>query len=183
MLAVSMKRDDAEAYLAAAPETVFLAAQYSHANVALSGEAAAIAAVSADLTRRQIRWRPIQTGRAVHSPLMDPHEVLFAERLSRLRPRVTQIPIYSAAAGGLVDGAPLDARHWWRVFRQPAYLADAAKAMLQDGFATFVEFGLHPVISSAVREAATMSGAKIEVLMSGMAAGGPDLGQRTTIGG
>jgi cytochrome P450 len=173
VIAVSMNRDDAEAYLAVALEKVFLAAHYSHGSVALSGEAAAIEAVSADLSRRNIRWRPVQTRMAVHSPLMDALETLFTERLAHLRPRIPRVPIYSAAAGGLVRDALFDARHWWSVFRQPAYLADAARTMLHDGFEIFVDFGLHSVLSGAIREAAAIAGTKVQLLVSGIAAGGP----------
>lgn len=92
---------------------MFLAAHHSLGSVALSGDADAIAAVSTDLSRRNRRWRAVQTSMAVHSPMMDVHEPAFLERLQRLRPRTPSIPIYSAAAAGPLESSAFDARHWW----------------------------------------------------------------------
>jgi cytochrome P450 len=168
-IAVSMSRADAEAYLPAAPKTVFLAAHHSLGSVALSGDPEAIAAVSADLSRRNVRWRAVPTSMAVHCPIMDVHEAAFLERLHRLRPRTPKVPIYSAAAGGLLESAAFDARHWWRVFRAPAYFADAAARLLEHGFDAFVDFGLQPVLSGAVQDAAAAAGRPVRFLPSGTA--------------
>jgi cytochrome P450/malonyl CoA-acyl carrier protein transacylase len=167
-IAVNFTREDAESYIRDAPTPIFLAAHYSDGAVALSGAAEAIRAVSADLSDRNVRWRPVPTEMAVHSPLMDSLEDIFAERLCHLRPHPPRVPVYSAAAGGVLHDATFDARHWWFVFRQPAYLADAARHLLSDGFDTFVEFGLQPVISSSVREAARIAGQQVQVLPASM---------------
>jgi cytochrome P450 len=163
-IAVDMNREDAAAYLSAAPEPVFLAAHYSQNRVALSGGAGAIGAVSTDLSSRNIRWRPVPAGMAVHSPLMDPLEDVFIGWLGHLRPRRPSLPIYSAAAGGLAADAAFDARHWWLVFRQPAYLADAVRQMLQDGYDTFADLGHQPVLFGAIREAAALAGGQVCLL-------------------
>jgi cytochrome P450 len=172
-IAVSMSRADAEAYLPAAPKTVFLASHHSRGNVALSGDPEAIAAVSADLSRRNVRWRPVPTSTAVHSPIMNVHEQDFLERLRRLHPRPPAIPIYSAAAGGPLKDAAFDARHWWSVFREPAYFADAAARLLDDGFDTFVDFGLQPVLSGAIQEEAEAAGKPVRFLPPASIPGGP----------
>jgi len=168
-IAVSMSRAEAEAYLPAAPRTVFLAAHHSLGNVALSGDPEAIAAIGADLSRRKVRWRPVPTAMAVHSPIMDVHEPVFLERLGRLRPRTPSIPVYSAAAGGPVKAAAFDARHWWSVFREPAYFAAAAARLLDDGFDAFLDLGLQPVLSGAIQEAAAAAGRPVRFLSSGLA--------------
>ena len=174
-IAVGMTREDAEAYLPTAPQGVYLASHHSNGNVALAGETGAIAAVGADLSRRNVRWRPVPTSMAVHSPLMDVHEGVFLERLARLRPRAQTLPIYSGLAGGVLEHAAFDARHWWHVFRQPAYFADAARRLLRDGFDTFVDFGLQPVLSSAIHEAAQAAGTRVRFLPCGAAPGGPSV--------
>jgi cytochrome P450/malonyl CoA-acyl carrier protein transacylase len=171
-IVAAMTRAEAEAYVAGAPANVHLAADYSRGSVALSGEAVAIEAAGADLSQRGVRWRPVPTALAVHSPLVDGLEGVFATRLRGLRPRAPHLPVYSAFAGGPLVDATFDAPHWWLVFRRPAWLADAMRRLLEDGFDTFVEFGLQPVLSGAVREAAAQAGQPVRVAPCGVAPGG-----------
>ncbi len=65
--------------------------------------------------------------------------------------------LVSSVTGAVVDGPVLDADHWWRNIRQPVRFAEAAAALIADGYRIFVEIGpngiLHAYLTDALRAA------------------------------
>ncbi|UED87409.1 type I polyketide synthase [Streptomyces profundus] len=90
---------------------------------------------------------------------------LLAE-LAGVVPVSGRVPFYSALTGGLLDMAGLDAGYWFENLRNAVRFEDATRAVLGDGFGTFVEVSAHPVLGVALGETARAVGVEISVVGS-----------------
>jgi len=160
MLAVGLAEKDAEKLIADLPG-VSVAAINSFSAVTLSGDKDQLDQVVAKLEPQGIFHRFLRVEVAYHSPQMDPLRKELAEVLAGLTPREPQIPIYSTAYGAQVDASRWDAGYWWLNVRQAVRFADAMKAILEDGFTSFLEVGPHPVLGSSIKECASHLGSRV----------------------
>ena len=75
----------------------------------LSGDAAAIEALAAELTRRGVFNRVLHVDVAYHSHHMDPLQTALEASLRTVRPSAPRIALYSTVTGDLVRDAVHDA--------------------------------------------------------------------------
>ncbi|OLF07340.1 hypothetical protein BLA60_27600 [Actinophytocola xinjiangensis] len=87
---------------------------------------------------------------APHSAHVAPIGPLLTARLAGLSSSTSDIPFYSTVTGGRLDGAELDADHWYRNLVHTVDFAAAVRALLADGHRTVVEVGARPVLSASV---------------------------------
>lgn len=165
MLAVGLAEKDAEKLIGDLPG-VSVAAINSFSAVTLSGDKEQLDQVVAKLEPQGIFHRFLRVEVAYHSPQMDPLRDELAEVLAGLTPREPQIPIYSTAYGTEVDASRWDAGYWWLNVRQAVRFADAMKAVLEDGFTSFLEVGPHPVLGSSIKECAGHLGYRVRSFTS-----------------
>ncbi|MFJ8443693.1 SDR family NAD(P)-dependent oxidoreductase, partial [Kitasatospora griseola] len=112
--------------------------------VVVSGDEAAVAAVSEVWRGRGRRVRRLEVSHAFHSARMDP----VLEELGRVAAGLSfgepAIPVVSTVAGCPVDmGEP---GYWVRQIREPVRFADAMDWLTGEGVTGFVEVGPHPVL-------------------------------------
>ncbi|KIQ66884.1 hypothetical protein TR51_05525 [Kitasatospora griseola] len=112
--------------------------------VVVSGDEAAVAAVSEVWWGRGRRVRRLEVSHAFHSARMDP----VLEELGRVAAGLSfgepVIPVVSTVAGCPVDmGEP---GYWVRQVREPVRFADAVEWLAGQGVTGFVEVGPHPVL-------------------------------------
>ncbi len=103
------------------------------------------------LSRRDTFTRLLQVDYAFHSRQMDPFEKELRDNLEGVSSRRPDIPMYSTVTGRPIEPDELSGKYWWRNMRCPVLFKDAAEAMIDEGFNTFVELGAHPALTPPLR--------------------------------
>ncbi|WP_405876389.1 SDR family NAD(P)-dependent oxidoreductase [Streptomyces sp. NBC_00005] len=172
MMFVALPKDEALALCDRYADGLWLAAENSPSASTLSGRRDILEPLARELTEDGVFARLLKVNCACHSKDMDPLEQRLRQQLAGVEGRETVLPMYSTATGGLIEGGELDTGYWWRNFRQPVLFAPAVRAMLADGFDTFVELSPHPVLGNSVTEIAREAG--VDVLSVGSLVRGKD---------
>jgi polyketide synthase 12 len=132
-----------------------LGAYNSPSSSLISGEVELLEQLLAACERAGVRARRVQGAAAAsHSHHVEPIEASLLADLAALQPRPATLPLFSTVTGAEIDGATLDARHWYRTLREPVRFEQATRALLEQGFTAFVEPGPHPALGLAVEETA-----------------------------
>ncbi|CAB3799694.1 Phthiocerol synthesis polyketide synthase type I PpsC [Paraburkholderia ultramafica] len=164
MLAVGLDRESVAALLQPFEGRVEIAAVNGPNTLTLSGETAAIQALAADLATREIFHRVLNVEVPYHSYLMEPILDELASSLSAIVACEPAVPLYSTVTGRRTEGPSCGTTYWPQNVRRPVAFADAVQSLLDDGFATFVEIGPHPVLSSALRDCAKARAKEIRLV-------------------
>jgi polyketide synthase 12 len=120
--------------------------------VVLSGEPAALEELIAECEGEGVRARLIPVDYAAHSEQVREIREELLEGCSGIAPRASETPFYSAVSGGLLDTAGLDAEYWYRNLRDPVELERTTRALLAEGYRTFIEISPHPVLTVGLQE-------------------------------
>uniref|UniRef100_UPI0035E3D80C SDR family NAD(P)-dependent oxidoreductase n=1 Tax=Amycolatopsis balhimycina TaxID=208443 RepID=UPI0035E3D80C len=127
------------------PEGVWLAAVNGPASIVVSGEAAAVRAVSASLP---VRTRELPARQAFHSGLVEPMLAEFAEVAARVEYREPALPLVSTVSGALAGDELLTTAYWVDQVRRPVRFADAARTITRQGVAAILEAGPDGVLTA-----------------------------------
>ncbi|MDO6413649.1 type I polyketide synthase [Sphingomonas sp. BIUV-7] len=130
-----------------------IAAHNSGAAVTVAGPIDVIEALEEESKARGWRFTRLDLDYAFHSAAMDPIESDIRADLADLAPGKSDTLFVSTVTGQALDGTELDAGYWWRNVRQPVLFAEAAKALVADGYRIFVEVGPHPVVQAYLNDA------------------------------
>ncbi|AYF31968.1 polyketide synthase [Micromonospora tulbaghiae] len=131
-----------------------LAAVNAPRSVVISGDAAAVEAVAAELRSRGRRTRRLPVSHAFHSSRMDPMLAEYREAVAGVSFRDPDPVLLSTVTGAAVTAADLsDPGHWERNVRQPVRFAEAAGVLPSVGrFAVVLEIGPDAVLSPMVEQ-------------------------------
>ncbi|RQH08898.1 type I polyketide synthase [Paraburkholderia dinghuensis] len=154
MLAAGLEPESASSWIEPFAGRIEIAAVNGPNTITLSGETAAIDALAANLATHDIFHRTLTVEVPYHSYLMEPILDELEMSLDAIVAREPKIPLYSTVTGRRVEGSAFGADYWPQNVRQPVNFMGAIEALLDDGFATFVQIGPHPVLSSALRDCA-----------------------------
>ncbi|MFK0247937.1 type I polyketide synthase [Amycolatopsis azurea] len=136
-----------------------VAAVNGPAATVVSGDPEALAEFERELaSRKMLRWRVPETDFVAHSSAVEPLEAVLADELGGISPRAGRVPMMSTVTGDWVSGEELGAGYWYRNLRQTVQFEDATRALLADGFDSFVEVSPHPVLTASVTETAEDAG-------------------------
>lgn len=130
--------------------SVAIAAVNGPENTVVSGEAALLEAVLAQLAGQGVEAKRLTVSHAFHSPLMDPildEFERFAEGIEHHPPRV---PIASNVTGQMLtaETAPNDwARYWCDHLRGTVRFADGVAVVAKAGVAHWIEVGPAPILA------------------------------------
>lgn len=152
MLAVGCSMDEALELIEPSEGRVSIAAINGPNNLTLAGDSDALADIAMGLADREVFHRMLEVEVPYHSPMMDPILDSLATALSELRPTEPTIPLYSTVSGKQVTGVEYGADYWQRNVREPVHFAGTIRAMLDDGYNTFIEIGPHPVLATSLKE-------------------------------
>jgi acyl transferase domain-containing protein/NADPH:quinone reductase-like Zn-dependent oxidoreductase/acyl carrier protein len=166
MASVSLDLGAAEALVRAFGTDLSVAAVNSPQGIVLSGRKDALAAALAELDRRGVSHRPLPVNYAFHSAQMHDIAREFVASLGAVTTVSAHIPVYSTVSGRVADDSQFAAGYFERNVRQTVRFAAAIESMLQDGFATFLEIGPHPVLGSSIAECAGARGEEVTLLAS-----------------
>ncbi|MEU6476672.1 amino acid adenylation domain-containing protein [Streptomyces sp. NPDC047017] len=163
MLAVGLPAEQAERWLRPYADRVSVAAVNSPTAITLAGDEEALARLACELEAENVFARFLAVRVPYHSHRMDEIKDELLSSLSRLKPRVAQVPLYltggqEAAARGPAKGPELDAAYWWSNVRDTVRFRDAVDHLTDDGHGLFLEIGPHPVLGHSITECLTAKG-------------------------
>ncbi len=159
MVSVSLPAQRVAEFLEHWDGRISVAAFNGPGSVVVSGPTGALGELIEWCESHEIRARKIAVDYASHSPQIEEIRESLAEALAPVAPGAGEIPIYSTASDEVLDGGELDAGYWYRSLRQPVRFEAAIRALLRDGFTTFIEVSPHPVLTTAVLDTIEAEGA------------------------
>jgi acyl transferase domain-containing protein len=166
MAVVEMTASAAAEALARHEGRLSIGARNDPGSVVLSGEAAALAEVTARLASEGVRCQEIRVDYAFHSPQMEPVRAELVRALQAVSARATTVAMYSTVTGERASGADLDAVYWGRNVREPVNLARAMRAAIGDGHRLFLEVGPHPALGANLERCLAAERVEGQVLFS-----------------
>ncbi len=139
-------------------------------SVAVAGEREALLELLQECAAEGLRAREVPGTVASHSQYVERYREEVLEVLAQVEPRAGEVPFYSTVTGGPFPTAELDARYWYRNLRETVEFERVTRALLGEGYRTFIEVSPHPVLSVGVQETAE------EALAEGASAAGVPAG-------
>lgn len=152
MAVVGLSPDDAAREITGHSGQVSVAAHNSPFATVLSGDAATLEGVLADLERRDIYCGRVAVEAASHSPSMDPASAELRSALTDLTPQPASAAFYSTLHGMHAPGVVTDAAYWADNLRRPVLFAETVNAAIDAGCTVFVEISPHPVLVSSIAQ-------------------------------
>ncbi|WP_150250521.1 type I polyketide synthase [Nocardiopsis deserti] len=152
MASVALPADLVRESVAALDGKVHVAVVNSPGATVVAGEPEAVRALVARYEAEGVRARMIAVDYASHTPHVERLRERLTASLAGITPRQPEIPVYSALTGGRLGPVPMDAEYWYRNLAETVDFAGATRALLADGYDTFVESGPHPVLTPAIQE-------------------------------
>jgi len=135
------------------PDGVSVAAVNGPAATVVSGDITGVTDLVAALTEEGVRAKQIPVDYASHCAHVERiHEDILAA-LAGITPREPSIPFYSTVDSRWLD-VPADAEYWYRNLRSTVHFEAGIRALVDEGFAAFVESSPHPVLTMAIQDTA-----------------------------
>jgi acyl transferase domain-containing protein len=132
--------------------TVSIAAENGPMNTVISGPAAEVDAIVAELARAGIEARRLTVSHAFHSALIDPMLAEFERIAASVTWHPPRIPIASNLTGTLVHGTEMGTPAYWRRHAREAVRFEAGiGAVRAQGIRLFLEVGPTPTLTSLAR--------------------------------
>ncbi|WP_434043624.1 SDR family NAD(P)-dependent oxidoreductase [Sorangium cellulosum] len=135
-----------------------VAAVNTPGSTVVSGDAAAVDRLLAELETARVFARRIKVDYASHSAHVDAILPELEACLASVEPRTCAIPLYSTVTGEVLAGPELGATYWCRNLREPVRLDRALSRLLADGHGVFVEVSAHPVLAMPLSAASAERG-------------------------
>ncbi|WP_042696543.1 SDR family NAD(P)-dependent oxidoreductase, partial [Azospirillum sp. B506] len=158
MALVELSLAEAQARLADWPG-VEVAASNGPRLTVLSGAAAAVAALVADLSAAGLFARLVPVAVASHSAQVDGILDELATTLGPLDSQAPRCTLWSTVSGRPVTrAAALEADYWCANLRRPVLLAPVVADLAAQGHRVFIEISPHPVLVPAVQETVGAAG-------------------------
>jgi myxalamid-type polyketide synthase MxaE and MxaD len=143
-----------------------VAASNSGSSTVVSGDPRALDELFATLQAREVFCRLVKVDVASHSPQMDAIAEELLASLHGIEPRRAGVAMYSTVLGRIIDGTECDGAYWMSNLRQPVLFASSVQQALADGVGAMLEISPHPVLESALTEAARDHGRDVAVVVS-----------------
>ncbi|MGA5818082.1 SDR family NAD(P)-dependent oxidoreductase [Kitasatospora sp. NPDC094028] len=147
-----LPREELEPRLARWSGRLTVAGSNGSRSVLFSGERAAVEELLAELVADGVRARKLSNGLAAHSPWLPVDRDRMLADMAGVTARPSAVPFYSSLTGGRVDTDGLDGDHWFRNLSSEIRFEQATRALLADGYRTFLEVGPHPGLIGGLQE-------------------------------
>ncbi len=149
---IAMGASEIEPHLSRWDDRLSVASFNGPSSVGVAGNPTAVRELVSELKAQGIRAQEIASTVASHSPSVENLKDEALELLPPIQPRSASVPLYSTVTAGLFDTAQMDAEYWYQNMRQPVRFDAATRALVEDGFRTFVEVSPQSVLSLALQE-------------------------------
>jgi acyl transferase domain-containing protein len=139
----------------------------------VSGPDEAVAALEAELTRKEIIHRRLHTSHAFHSAMMDPIHEQFAAEVGKIRLHAPMRAYVSGLTGKWITPAQAtDPAYWVRHMREPVQFSRGVENLRQREDLLLLEVGPGNVLATLARQHPAK--AKDQILVSSLTDGTPD---------
>ncbi|MCG0283777.1 acyltransferase domain-containing protein, partial [Streptomyces sp. PSAA01] len=152
MASVAQSADLVEAGIAAWNDRLSVAVVNGPRSVVVSGEDDALDEFIEKMHAEGAQARRISVSYASHSHQVSRVREGVIRPLSDVRPRTSDLPLYSTLSGEPIDTARMDATYWYENLREQVLFAPSVRRLLDDGFRVFIEVSPHPVLTHPVQE-------------------------------
>ncbi len=152
MVSVSLPPQEVLARIGRWDERVSIAAFNGPRSTIVSGEAAALRELLAELELDGVRARAIAVDYASHSAQVETIRGQVLAELGSIAPQAGEVPFHAGATGGLLDGSELSGEYWFRSLRDAVQFERVTRGLLEEGFTALVEVSPHPVLAMALEE-------------------------------
>ncbi|MBU6350104.1 MAG: SDR family NAD(P)-dependent oxidoreductase [Chloroflexi bacterium] len=125
---------------------VSIAAVNSPASVVISGNRAAVQAVSNTLAAEGVKQQRLTVSHAFHSPLMEPMLEAFRAVAESIPYHKPVLPLVSNLTGQLADDEIATPAYWVQHARQAVRFAEGVATLHRQGTQIFLEIGPQPVL-------------------------------------
>jgi acyl transferase domain-containing protein/NADPH:quinone reductase-like Zn-dependent oxidoreductase/surfactin synthase thioesterase subunit len=146
MLAVGVSVEEGRKLIGGHDGRVSIAAVNGPEMLTLSGDTEPLQHIAKLLESRGIFNRPVRVQVAYHSHHIEPIRDVMLHSMAQIPSSSAVMPLYSTVTGRQETGTHLTADYWFHNARQPVLFTDALRAMIDDGFNTFIEIGPHPLL-------------------------------------
>ncbi|MFJ6728036.1 type I polyketide synthase [Streptomyces sp. NPDC091281] len=164
MVSLSVSRDRAERLIAPWSGRISVAAVNGPAAVVVSGDAAALTALTARCEADGVRARRVPVDYASHSAHVEGIEDEIRTALAGLTPAAPAVPLLSTVTGEWLGTTPMDAGYWYRNLRRAVRFDTAVRALAAQGHGVFLEVSPHPVLTGPVQDTAATAGVPAPVV-------------------
>ncbi|TDQ43409.1 acyltransferase domain-containing protein, partial [Actinorugispora endophytica] len=178
MAAVGAAEEEVAASLAGYAGRVAVAAVNGPSSVVVSGDADAVAEVTASWAERGARTRRLKVDRAFHSPRMDPMLDAFAHVVGATALNAPVRPVVSNLTGRLLSAEEAtDPGYWVRHAREPVRFADGVRRLRSEGAGVLLELGPAGTLTVLAHDCLAADGGAVPALIPllGTDAAEPDL--------
>ena len=117
-------------------------------SVVVSGDAAALDALLAEFSARNVQGQRLFVSLAAHSPLVEPALDAMQACAGCVAMQAPQIPVAWNLTGGPLPAGTPDATYWRRHLREPVRFADGLAWLHREGYRHFLEVGPHPTLTA-----------------------------------
>ncbi len=150
MVSIALPLEGLEKFLEPIEGDISIAAINGPWEVVVSGECHVLERLLDYCETQAVRARRVAIDYASHSRQVEEIEAELLASCGSISPRSSEVPFYSATAGGELDTAELDAAYWYRNLREMVNFERAVRKLTEDGYTTFIEVSPHPVLTVSV---------------------------------
>jgi acyl transferase domain-containing protein/acyl carrier protein len=154
MVSIAASRSQVERLIDRYGAAVSIAAVNGPSSVVVSGENGALEELSLRCEEDRVRAKRIAVDYAAHSPQVEALGEELREACMSISPQPGAVPFYSSVTGEQLDGTQLDAEYWYRNLRETVSFEQATRALLGNGFRTFIEVSPAPALAVGMLETA-----------------------------
>ncbi|MFD4687783.1 type I polyketide synthase, partial [Streptomyces sp. NPDC058461] len=158
MVSLAVSRERAERLIAPWSGRISVAAVNGPAAVVVSGDAKALAELTARCEADGVRARTVPVDYASHSAHVEGIEDEIRTALAGLTPAAPAVPLLSTVTGEWLGTTPMDAGYWYRNLRRTVRFDTAVRALAAQGHGVFLEVSPHPVLTGPVQDTAATAG-------------------------
>jgi acyl transferase domain-containing protein len=133
-------------------KSISVAAQNGPSSTVVTGSATELDDLMAACERDDVPATRIPVDYASHSSQVEMLRETLRDTLSGLRPRTADMAFISAVTGARLDTSILDGDYWYANLRQPVLFEQAVRWSYEQGYRTFIEASLHPVLNVDIQE-------------------------------
>ncbi|MCK2241319.1 MULTISPECIES: type I polyketide synthase [unclassified Crossiella] len=152
MVSIPLPRAEVDQRLSTRDGRISVAAVNGPSSTVVSGDAAALDELFAELTAAGVQARRIPVDYASHSAHVELVRAELADLLAPIEPRRVRVPLLSTVTGKFLTDHEADAGYWYRNLRQTVRLEEATRALLAEQHDAFLEMSPHPVLTVGIQE-------------------------------